>query len=486
MSEIRTNFNGVLAQIGDELFQMAAMVIEGLRDVTGALLAGDVEAADRVVDGDDELDLLSLEIDELCLTTFATQQPVAIDLRRLISAMRMNSEIERSGDLIANIGKAVGRLQGAHISPRIRTLILNMSEQATLLFRQAMAAFEADDAEAAGRLGELDDRLDQLHSRYIEVVINSVSHGELVAQQGLQLAVLGRFYERIGDHAVNIGERVVYMVSGWQPEAAGAERARRRREVDELGRLREPAIRRSIAVIEEVHESRRIDDIRRDFVANVSHELKTPVGAISLLAETLYDEPDETVRKRLLDRMLNEANRADRIIEDLLQLSRLEERNEPTWGKVRIADVVTEAVDQIHTLAEQRSIEIRVINLNRDLHLSVDGSMLVQALVNLLDNALKYSEQGTVVDIEIDEFPDEVGLIVRDGGIGIPGPDLERVFERFYRVDRARSRETGGTGLGLAIVRHVMIRHGGRVHVQSEEGKGTTFTLHIPKHRTSE
>ncbi|MGH9058720.1 MAG: sensor histidine kinase, partial [Acidimicrobiales bacterium] len=235
--------------------------------------------------------------------------------------------------------------------------------------------------------------------------------------------------------------------------------------------------RGAIAIIEDVSERTRVDAIRRDFVANVSHELKTPVGALSLLAETLDGEEDPEVVARLSGRVAMEAGRLGRIIDDLLDLSRIE-ANESTVRYLTAWDVLQEQVlAPLRPVAEAAGIRLDVMPGPPGLHVPGDRRDLVSAVTNLIDNAIKYSERGSCVRIRVEANARTIEITVSDTGIGIPRRDLERIFERFYRVDRARSRTTGGTGLGLSIVRHVAANHGGSVRVESTEGAGSTFTL---------
>ncbi|MEJ7582659.1 MAG: ATP-binding protein, partial [Acidimicrobiales bacterium] len=231
---------------------------------------------------------------------------------------------------------------------------------------------------------------------------------------------------------------------------------------------------------EDVSERRRLEAVRRDFVANISHELKTPVGAIGLLAETLLAEDELEVTHRLAERVVTEAFRVGRTIDDLLALSRIEAGEAPVRESVQVAMAMAEAADRIRPGAEQQHIVIRIDEPSRRLSVIGDRRQLVSALYNLLDNAVKYSEAGSEVHLRARTDGRWVELAVEDHGLGIPPRDLERVFERFYRVDRARSRDTGGTGLGLAIVRHVVANHEGDVSVESHEGVGSTFTLRLP------
>ena len=236
----------------------------------------------------------------------------------------------------------------------------------------------------------------------------------------------------------------------------------------------------ALVVIDDVTERQRIDAVRRDFVANISHELKTPVGGIGVLAETLLGEDDMEIISRLATRMHHEAMRASRTIDDLLELSRIEAGEASLRDPVPVHLVLAEAVERASTAAEQRGITLDLVEPSHRLELLGDRRQLVSAVFNLLDNAIKYSAAGSSVVVSAATNGSSVNLSVADRGIGIPRRDLERIFERFYRVDRARSRDTGGTGLGLAIVRHVASNHGGEVKVDSREGEGTTFTLVMP------
>lgn len=236
----------------------------------------------------------------------------------------------------------------------------------------------------------------------------------------------------------------------------------------------------AVAIIEDVTERRRLEAVRTDFVANISHELKTPVGAIGLLAETLQTEDDPEVAERLALRIQIESHRVGRTIEDLLELSRIEVDSASILDAASIGEIVSETVDRLRPAAEQAGIALGVVGADDCTVIDCDRRQLVSALSNLVDNAIKYSDRGGSIEV-IGEITDaEVLFSVVDHGIGIPARDLDRVFERFYRVDQARSRQTGGTGLGLAIVRHVAANHAGEVEVISRLGEGSTFRLRLP------
>lgn len=476
MNEIRSTLEERLNEIRDRLIAMIDTVAIRTESVTRALLENDVARADALIVGDDEIDLQSQELEDLCVDTLIREQPVATDLRAVLAAMHMNTDVERSGDLTTNIAKAVGRLQGANPDDRIRDLILRMSAQAKLLFERSAEAYRTLDGELAASIDELDDVLDDLHYLYIETVLQEAKRQDLLPQQSLQFALIGRFYERIGDHAENMGERIRYIIDGWQPESTGADRARAAR----TGQLEDPKPSRGLAVIDSIAEDRRIDAIRRDFVANVSHELKTPVGAISLIAETLDDETDAEMRAKLMSRLGKEVFRVENIIDDLLELTRLEEKP-PELVSLPIDVVVSEAADTAAGLAAGRGISVATVGLPSNANVLGDRRQLVRALTNLIDNAVRYSDSETHVTVTVEALPGVVDISVTDQGVGIPRAELERIFERFYRVDSARSRDTGGTGLGLSIVRHVADNHLGRTMVESKPGHGSTFTLELPR-----
>jgi two-component system sensor histidine kinase SenX3 len=234
-----------------------------------------------------------------------------------------------------------------------------------------------------------------------------------------------------------------------------------------------------VAAIENVSEQVRLDSVRTDFVANISHELKTPIGAVSLLAETLADEDDLATVSRLAGKIVAETTRLSSTIDDLMELSRIELGGSAVKDPVSLRSVAEQALARVSGSAEQCGVSV-VISGKQVIDVCGDIRQLVSATSNLLDNAIKYSDEGSHVEITLDSDATHGILCVVDHGVGIPANDQSRIFERFYRVDRARSRNTGGTGLGLAIVNHVVTNHGGTVSVKSVEGEGSTFCLMIP------
>jgi len=228
-------------------------------------------------------------------------------------------------------------------------------------------------------------------------------------------------------------------------------------------------------------EARRVDAVRRDFVANVSHELKTPIGALGLLSEAILgakDQPEEVVR--FATRMQNESKRLADLVQEIIDLSRLQS-SDPLQKAfaVEIGDVVREAVSQAQFSSEQRNIALEIGEVE-DATVIGDRDQIVTAIHNLIENAVNYSPENTKVSIVTKRSGNLIEISVTDQGIGIAESDLTRIFERFYRVDPARSRLTGGTGLGLSIVKHVALNHGGDVKVWSKVGVGSTFTLLLP------
>ena len=228
-------------------------------------------------------------------------------------------------------------------------------------------------------------------------------------------------------------------------------------------------------------EMRRLDSIRRDFVANISHELKTPIGALSILSEAVLDASnDPEAIAKFASRMQSEAKRLSDLVQEIINLSRLQDDDPLKNGKsVDISEVIAEAVDQSRLNAEKRKITLVHEEVD-DAVINGDRNQVTMAIHNLIENAINYSPDATRVAITLKVVDAIAEISVSDQGIGIPEKDLERIFERFYRVDPARSRLTGGTGLGLSIVKHIATNHGGDVSLWSVEGAGSTFTIRFP------
>ncbi len=581
-----------LDSVRADVVRLAGMAAEAVARSTRCLLDGDLDAARGVVEGDDALDELSVHIEEECHQLLALHNPMAGDLRAVVTALKLAGEFERCGDLAVNIAKAGRRVHDLELPPRTRGLIERMSAEAVSLMRASLEAYADGDAARASALDDLDDELDDLQRTFVESIFEAHQLDGVDMRVGVQLALVGRYYERLGDHAVNVAERAHYMVTGWLPGHAGAARAAVRdrlgaadhdvdagasaeegvsfppaakaRALDALDHLpigvvicdedgavvfrnrfatRFVDARHGDALVEagietlrtaaadadgerrtrtlelagppartyslqmwpvpdgrvitvaDTSEQQRVEALRRDFVANVGHELRTPVGALAVLSETLADEvgirfgggDDEaevSVIARLTARISQEADRLGATIDDLLELSRLEAGDLRRTERVPIAEVITAAVEATEPSAHRRGVAIAV-DMGpleaEDVSVEGDRRQLVSAVANLLDNAVKYSEPGASVEVSGSLGGPDVVIDVRDEGVGIPEADQARVFERFYRVDRSRRRETGGTGLGLAIVRHVAINHGGSVSLVSREGEGSTFSLRFPR-----
>ena len=236
-----------------------------------------------------------------------------------------------------------------------------------------------------------------------------------------------------------------------------------------------------VVLIFDDSEYRRLDAIRRDFIANISHELKTPIGALSILGEAVLgasDDPKSIVK--FATRMQTEAKRLSDLVQEIIDLSRLQDDDPLKNAKVlNLADLISEAIDGSRMAAEARNISLIFTQVG-DFEVLGDRRQIGMAISNLVENAINYSPDGTRVAVALRKQDALAEISISDQGLGIPEKDIERIFERFYRVDPARSRATGGTGLGLSIVKHVVNNHGGDISVWSVEGAGSTFTIRFP------
>ena len=237
---------------------------------------------------------------------------------------------------------------------------------------------------------------------------------------------------------------------------------------------------RGIVTVEDITEKSRINTVQTDFVANLSHELKTPIGAVAALADSLSGETETEVVWRLAERIVTESHRMSRIVDDLLDLSRVEFGGTEEWTDIDLATVLVEVVSTNQYAAKRQGLGLSLTG-SAELLVRGDRSQLISVFSNLVDNAIKYSEIGGIVNVSSTIKGEEIMVSVTDHGIGIAERDQKRIFERFYRVDKARSRATGGTGLGLSIVRHIVLEHGGAIDIRSEEGVGSTFTVRLPQ-----
>jgi two-component system sensor histidine kinase SenX3 len=368
--------------------------------------------------------------------------------------------------------------------------------------RAAAAQLGSEKASDARSLEEALSELERATSAAVSAVAESTSEAVRLrrALDALRLAVV--ITDESGE-TVFSNQRATALMSGRHGDAIAAQAVEELLESTEPGGTEERTIelygppRRTlvvrtesidngsrvigtIAVIEDVSEHRRLEEVRRDFVANVSHELKTPMGALGLLAETLLGETEPEVARRLAERIHHEAFRISRVIDDLIDLSRLENESSPPREPVPVNLVLAEAAERVRAAAEQRAVDVVVEEPPPELTVPGDRRQLTSAIYNLLENAVKFSYENGKVHASARREGDEAVIRISDAGIGIPSRDLERIFERFYRVDPGRGRATGGTGLGLAIVRHVAANHQGNVQVESREGEGSTFILRLP------
>lgn len=382
------------------------------------------------------------------------------------AASRRRSMRQRLASLAARLGEDPGVLEGRPVE-----------ETLTRLERSADHAAEAVTESSADAI-RLRKALDALP----QGVVVCDDNADVVFRNARAVALMG------GNHADALAAQVVdeLLNESWSGESAPE------RTLELYGPPRRTLTVRTqtiddgqrplgtIAVIEDMTERRRLEAVRRDFVANVSHELKTPAGALGLLAETLLSENEPSVTKRLASRMHDEAFRVSRIIDDLLDLSRIEAEEAPPREPVLVNLILAEAIEQVRPMADLQEVRLDLTEPSPPVAIMGDRRQLVSALHNLLENAVKYSDAGSTVEVTGQVEDDHVDMVVCDHGIGIPSRELERIFERFYRVDQGRSRHTGGTGLGLSIVRHVASNHHGSVLVESREGEGSTFTLRLP------
>ena len=236
-----------------------------------------------------------------------------------------------------------------------------------------------------------------------------------------------------------------------------------------------------LLLVEDRTEAKRLEDTRRDFVANISHELKTPIGAVGLLAEALVDATDDPeLVKKFAGNLYRESRRLAHLVQDIIQLSRLQSAEVASSAQlVELSGVIAEAVERNLVIAENKNIKL-ASSAPEGILVFGDHEQLVVAIKNLIENAVLYSGDGSQVGVGLSDVDGVAEIAVTDSGVGIPQEEQERIFERFYRVDPSRSRQTGGTGLGLSIVKHIAMNHRGEVKLFSQPGLGSTFTLRIP------
>ena len=356
----------------------------------------------------------------------------------------------------------------AQLDERIRTVITQRNEQQAVLASMTEGVLAVD----------MQGLVMSVNRAAAQMLQNPPQEGSgRSVEEVVRNTELQHFIRRALDSAVSVEDRLVLH------DSPGAER-----HLQVSGApLRDEAGQKIgvLIVLNDITQIHRLEQLRRDFVANVSHELKTPVTSIKGFIETLLDgamdNPDD--RRRFLEIIARQAHRLDSIIDDLLTLSRLEQQSKSERAELaaaKIRPILTAAADLCQVFAAEKNIPIE-IDCPDDLEGRVNASLCEQAAVNLVDNAIKYSDAGRPVRLEAERVGEELLIRVRDHGCGIAADHLPRLFERFYRVDKARSRKLGGTGLGLAIVKHIAQFHNGRITVESQLNQGSVFTLYLPQ-----
>lgn len=380
----------------------------------------------------------------------------------------------------------VGVRQRHKVNQRLDRLANRVSGAMAPASKSPVAAVKRLEAVMEAR--ETEQRLRGVERRY-EAALEAVDWGVVVVDETEEVvfsnlsaswylegrhgeAVVG---QKIDDliHAAALGERVSETVTLFGPP-------RRVLFVSALPIVDQEELCGAIALIHDVTALEQSNAIRRDFVSNISHELRTPIGAVSLLAETLIGEHDPAVIDSLAARLRIESERLAATVQDLLELSQIEHSRDNEFAQVVIQGVVSGAHDRVRIAAAQSDVSIRVEMPKQEITVRGDRRQLTSAVFNLLDNAIKFSNSAGTIRVTVREALAWVEVEVADEGIGIPRQDLDRIFERFYRVDRGRSRTSGGTGLGLSMVHHIVANHAGRVSVTSTEGEGATFTMELP------
>lgn len=235
MSDLRSEFHHGIEDIRNDIARLGAEIVELIPRVTDILLRQDLEGAESVLRGDDEIDARSIDIEERALTMLALQAPMASDLRQLAAGLKLAPEMERSADLCCNICKAARRIFGHELDPKLRGLIQRMGDQSQREYKQSIEAYVAIDEVRSAAMRDMDDYLDDLHKQFIQQIFESHASGTIDLQVAIQLAVVARFYERLGDHAVNISDRVTYIATGWLPQHEAAERHRAAQQADQAG-----------------------------------------------------------------------------------------------------------------------------------------------------------------------------------------------------------------------------------------------------------
>ena len=365
---------------------------------------------------------------------------------------------------LASLAEALNQM-AAQLDHRIKTIVRQRNELETVLASMLEGVIAVDNEERtinmnAAAAGFFNCKPDECHGRALQEIIRNSA-----LQQFVRESISSQIPKEDDISLYHSGEKTLHLQSSPLLDA----------NKEHIGTL---------VVFNDVTQLRRLEIMRRDFVANVSHEIKTPLTAIKGFVETLHqgnvDNPAET--KRFLEIIKKHVDRLSTIVEDLLSLSRIEQESEGDGINLKegyVQDVFHAAIQICRTKAEEKNITINPV-CDDQISAKIDATLLEQAVVNLLDNAIKYSEPESAIHLKAQRNNSAIYISVADQGIGIAQKYLPRLFERFYRVDKARSRKMGGTGLGLAIVKHIAQAHGGKVSVKSTLGKGSTFTIHLP------
>ncbi len=396
-------------------------------------------------------------------------------ISRPIEEMKKGADHFADGDLthrlaapdseeLASLAEALNQM-AAQLDRRIKTIVSQHNELETVLASMLEGVIAVDNEERiinmnAAATDFFDCDPEKYQGRDLQEVIRNS-----VLQQFVGRAISSKVPKEDDIGLYHKGEKTLHLQSSPLLDA----------NKDHIGTL---------VVFNDVTQLRRLENMRRDFVANVSHEIKTPLTAIKGFVETLHqgsvDNPEEA--RRFLGIIQKHVDRLSSIVEDLLALSRIEQEDEGKTVKLEegnIGNVFRSVMQLCRPKAEEKNITVAIAG-DEQISAKFDSSLLEQAMVNLLDNAIKYSEPESVIHLKAWRNGSEIQISVEDQGIGIAKKHLPRLFERFYRVDKARSRKMGGTGLGLAIVKHIAQAHGGNITVDSTLGKGSTFTIHLP------
>ncbi len=397
-------------------------------------------------------------------------------IRRAIAAIQSRADSYASGDFseklilhdsteLSGLAEALNRMAD-QLGEKIRTITKQRNEQEAILssLREIVIAVNHEERvlfvnRAAADILKVDPQ--RVVGRLVQEVARN-SH----LQRFITDRLSGQPQSQELEATLLLSEDVVLQVAGYPLQGGSA------------------ATSGVLIVMNDISRLRKLENMRREFVANVSHELKTPITAIKGFVETLEEGAleDKSTAQDMLRRIGHNADRLNAIIDDLLSLSRIEQEGE--HGVIQLAtgnvgSVVSAAISQCSLKANDKAIRLELAGDN-DVTARLNAILLEQAICNLLDNAIKYSPEGSEVRVSVIKDAGEARIRVQDHGIGIPADHLPRIFERFYRVDKARSRKLGGTGLGLAIVKHISVAHGGRVSVVSTVGSGSEFTIHLP------